>query len=115
MFTNKDIYVTDFPYTPTQILRSILCFHDLRSLSAVIAKCFRSFALLRVLDLQNSELQHLPRGMELLVNLRYLAIWTSSTGFASSICNLWNLKRSFTLQVMFQILCLFFYLVTYQI
>ncbi|KAJ0870080.1 putative leucine-rich repeat domain superfamily [Helianthus annuus] len=30
--------------------------------------------------------------MELLVNLRYLAIWKESAGFPSLICNLWNLQ-----------------------
>ncbi|KAI3745226.1 hypothetical protein L1987_58334 [Smallanthus sonchifolius] len=56
------------------------------------AKYFRSFVLLRVLDLQHTELDYFPGSMELLVHLRYLAVWNSSAGFPSSICNLWSLQ-----------------------
>ncbi|XP_076932056.1 putative late blight resistance protein homolog R1B-16 [Bidens hawaiensis] len=88
MFINT--YDTDLSHPSTQNLRSVLCFTYIPSL---IAKYFRSFVLLRVLDIQNFQLTDLPKGMELLVHLRYLAIWNSPVvGFPSSICNLWNLQ-----------------------
>ncbi|XP_076944788.1 putative late blight resistance protein homolog R1B-16 [Bidens hawaiensis] len=79
-------------YTSTQNLRSILWFRCCRFLSDGIAKCFPSFVLLRVLDLQTCELSAFPYSMELLVHLRYLAVYISSLNFPSSICNLWNLQ-----------------------
>ncbi|KAJ0619079.1 putative P-loop containing nucleoside triphosphate hydrolase, leucine-rich repeat domain superfamily [Helianthus annuus] len=85
-------YVQDFPDFSAQNLRSILCFSDFKTLSDGIAKYFRSFVLLSVLDLQKCRLNGFPQDMELLVHLRYLAIWNSSAGFPSSICNLWNLQ-----------------------
>ncbi|MFS8025091.1 putative P-loop containing nucleoside triphosphate hydrolase, leucine-rich repeat domain superfamily [Helianthus anomalus] len=88
MFMNNDIDILEFAHPSTQNLRSILWFSDFRS----IAKCFRSFVLLRVLDLQKCRLNDLPKGMELLVHLRYFAIWTTSAVFPSSICNLWCLQ-----------------------
>ncbi|XP_076886049.1 putative late blight resistance protein homolog R1B-17 [Bidens hawaiensis] len=62
----------------TQNLRSILWFTYFRLLSDDIAKYFHSFVLLRVLDLQKSEISVFPYNMELLVHLRYLAIWIKS-------------------------------------
>ncbi|KAJ0501033.1 putative P-loop containing nucleoside triphosphate hydrolase, leucine-rich repeat domain superfamily [Helianthus annuus] len=69
VFINKDIYDPHIAHPPPQNLRSIL-----------------------VLDLQKCRLTTFPKGMELLVNLRYLAIWKESAGFPSLICNLWNLQ-----------------------
>ncbi|KAJ0810982.1 putative P-loop containing nucleoside triphosphate hydrolase, leucine-rich repeat domain superfamily [Helianthus annuus] len=80
MFINKDINILGFPFWSSQNLRSVLCFSNFRPLSDEIAKCFRSFVLLRVLDLQKWRLSDLPHNMELLVHLRYLAIWNSSAG-----------------------------------
>ncbi|KAI3795565.1 hypothetical protein L1987_38220 [Smallanthus sonchifolius] len=74
------------PYKP---LRLLLCN---KFLIDDIAKYIRSFVLLRVLDLETCVFIDFPKGMELLVHLRYLAILTSSRDFPSSICNLWNLQ-----------------------
>ncbi|KAM0049254.1 putative leucine-rich repeat domain superfamily [Helianthus debilis subsp. tardiflorus] len=92
MFMNNNIDILEFAHPSTQNLRSILCFSDFRSLSDDIAKYFRSFGLLRVLDLRKCRLNDLPKGMELLVHLRYFVIWSSSAVFPSSICNLWCLQ-----------------------
>ncbi|KAJ0433711.1 putative P-loop containing nucleoside triphosphate hydrolase, leucine-rich repeat domain superfamily [Helianthus annuus] len=92
MFINKDINILGFPYSPAQNRQSIVCFSDFRSLSDVIANGFRSFELLSVLDLQNCRLNDFPKRIELLVHLRYLAIWKESEGFPLSICNLWGLQ-----------------------
>ncbi|KAI3795553.1 hypothetical protein L1987_38208 [Smallanthus sonchifolius] len=51
---------------------SLLCCRYLRLLSDDIAKYFRSFVLLRVLDLERCVLDDFPKGMELLVHLRSL-------------------------------------------
>ncbi|GJU22774.1 disease resistance protein [Tanacetum coccineum] len=56
-----------------------------------IAEHFRSFALLRVLDLRNCKLIHLPEGIVLLVHLRYLAI-RRLLSFPSSLLNLTSLQ-----------------------
>ncbi|KAL8267896.1 hypothetical protein R6Q59_001694 [Mikania micrantha] len=92
MFIDKNLNIRGFPHMSAQNLRSILCFNGFRSLSDDIAKCFRSFMLLRVLDLHKCILKDFPKGIELLVHLRYLAIWKSTKGFPSSICNLWGLQ-----------------------
>ncbi|KAK1423639.1 hypothetical protein QVD17_18945 [Tagetes erecta] len=88
LFINLPVFYTQFP----ENIRSILFFIDYRPLSDVIAGCFRSFMLLRVLDLQTCNLNNYPKYMELLVHLRYLAIWKSSVGFPASICNIWGLQ-----------------------
>ncbi|XP_076922254.1 putative late blight resistance protein homolog R1B-12 [Bidens hawaiensis] len=90
----KFIYTNDphLSHVSTQALRSILWVGDFRFLSDDIAKYFNSFVLLRVLDLYNCHLQDLPKSVDLLVHLRYLAIRCSSKDFPSSICNLWNLQ-----------------------
>ncbi|KAJ0433720.1 putative leucine-rich repeat domain superfamily [Helianthus annuus] len=49
-----------------------------RSLSDVIASGFRSFELLRVLNLQNCRLNTFPKGMELLVHLSGVLCQSSS-------------------------------------
>ncbi|KAL8267898.1 hypothetical protein R6Q59_001696 [Mikania micrantha] len=46
----------------------------------------------RVLDLHTCLLKNFPKGVELLVHLRYLAIWKTTEGFPSSICKLWGLQ-----------------------
>ncbi|KAL8267892.1 hypothetical protein R6Q59_001690 [Mikania micrantha] len=92
MFIDKDPNILRFSYPSVRNLRSILCFNDFRSFSDDIANCFRSFVLLRVLDLRKCRLYDFPKGMELLVHLRYLAIWNASDSFPSSICNLWGLQ-----------------------
>ncbi|MFS8024803.1 putative P-loop containing nucleoside triphosphate hydrolase, leucine-rich repeat domain superfamily [Helianthus anomalus] len=89
MFIEKDTNDLSFTHSPSKSLRSFLCF---TFLSVDIAKCFYSFVLLRVLDLHKCELNDFSKGMELLVHLRYLAIWKESEGFPTSICNLWNLQ-----------------------
>ncbi|KAL8267897.1 hypothetical protein R6Q59_001695 [Mikania micrantha] len=92
MFVDKDPNMVCFSYSSAHNLRSMLCFNDFRSLIDDIAKYFRSFVLLRVLDLHKCRLKDFPKGMQLLVHLRYLAIWNSSDGFPSSICKLWGLQ-----------------------
>ncbi|KAL8228361.1 hypothetical protein R6Q57_015945 [Mikania cordata] len=92
MFMDKDPNIVHFSYPSDQKLRSILCFDDFISLSDDIAKYFRSFVLLRVLDLHKCSLNDFPKGMELLVHLRYLAVQTSTKYFPPLICNLWNLQ-----------------------
>ncbi|KAJ0524319.1 putative P-loop containing nucleoside triphosphate hydrolase, leucine-rich repeat domain superfamily [Helianthus annuus] len=92
MFINKDVNILGFPYPSAQNLRSVMCFANFRSFSDDIAKCFCSFALLRVLDLQHCRLHYFSCGVDLPVHLRYLAIWNSSAYFPSSICKLWNLQ-----------------------
>ncbi|KAL8228363.1 hypothetical protein R6Q57_015947 [Mikania cordata] len=79
------------PYPSSQNLRSILHFTKFIS-SDTIANYFISFVLLKVLDMHTCFLKDFPKDMELLVHLRYLAIWKSSTGFPSSICKLWGLQ-----------------------
>ncbi|KAJ9554001.1 hypothetical protein OSB04_018046 [Centaurea solstitialis] len=91
VFTNQDIYIVNFAHPPIPSIRSLLCFHKSRSLIYDIAEYFRSFALLRVLDLRSCELIDFPLGIALLVHLRYLAIWYAS-GFPHSVCNLWSLQ-----------------------
>ncbi|XP_076905805.1 putative late blight resistance protein homolog R1A-3 [Bidens hawaiensis] len=76
----------------TKNLRSILWFTYFKFLSDGIAKYFHTFELLRVLDLQKSKISVFPYNMELLVHLRYLAIWIKSTDFPPSICRLWSLQ-----------------------
>ncbi|MFS8025117.1 putative P-loop containing nucleoside triphosphate hydrolase, leucine-rich repeat domain superfamily [Helianthus anomalus] len=92
MFIDKDINILVFPYLSTQNVRSITWFGNFISLSDDIAKYFRSFVLLRVLDLQKCELKDFPKGVDLLVHLRYLAVWNPSQDFPSSICKLWSLQ-----------------------
>ncbi|KAM0013541.1 putative P-loop containing nucleoside triphosphate hydrolase, leucine-rich repeat domain superfamily [Helianthus debilis subsp. tardiflorus] len=92
LFINNDNNILGIPYSPAQNCRSIVCFSYFKSLSDVIASGFRSFELLRVLNLQNCRLNAFPKGLELLVHLRYLAIRRSSSIFPSSICNLWSLQ-----------------------
>ncbi|XP_076886051.1 putative late blight resistance protein homolog R1A-10 [Bidens hawaiensis] len=76
----------------TRNLRSILWFRYRNLWPNYTAKYLRSFVLLRVLDLENCLRGDFPSGMELLVHLRYLAIWIESEDFPSSICKLWNLQ-----------------------
>ncbi|KAL8267674.1 hypothetical protein R6Q59_001472 [Mikania micrantha] len=92
VFIDKDPNIVHFSYPCAQNHWSILCFNDLRSLSDDFANCFRSFVLLKVLDLRKCKLNDFPKGMELLVHLRYLAIRISSDTFPSSVCNLWGLQ-----------------------
>ncbi|KAJ9552090.1 hypothetical protein OSB04_016135 [Centaurea solstitialis] len=91
VFTNQDIYIINFAHPPAPRVRSLLWFHRSTSLINELATHFRSFVLLRVLDIQKCELIDFPEGIALLVHLRYLAIW-HSFGFPSSICNLWSLQ-----------------------
>ncbi|MFS8023214.1 hypothetical protein Hanom_Chr16g01448861 [Helianthus anomalus] len=69
-------YISVFPRPSTQNLRSIF-FGYFGLYNDYMARYFRSFVLLRVLDLQACELGEFPKGMELLVHLRYLRIWMS--------------------------------------
>ncbi|MFS8024752.1 putative P-loop containing nucleoside triphosphate hydrolase, leucine-rich repeat domain superfamily [Helianthus anomalus] len=87
MFTNNGIMVPS-----AQNCRSVLISGKKGFLVEDIAKQFRSFVLLRVLKLQNCRLNDFPKGIELLVHLRYLEIWKESEGFPSSICDLWGLQ-----------------------
>ncbi|MFS7990174.1 putative P-loop containing nucleoside triphosphate hydrolase, leucine-rich repeat domain superfamily [Helianthus anomalus] len=71
--------------------------HDLfRELCQRIAKeeqfILQTERLMLVLDLQHREVFDFPKGMELLVHLRYLAICSPLDYFPSEICNLWNLQ-----------------------
>ncbi|PWA55592.1 Disease resistance protein [Artemisia annua] len=91
MFTYQDIPIMKFAHQPTPSLRTLFCFLTTASWTYDIAEHFPSFALLRVLDLQNCELIHFPEGISLLVHLRYLAIWHLS-GFPSSLLNLTSLQ-----------------------
>ncbi|PWA49255.1 NB-ARC domains-containing protein [Artemisia annua] len=91
MFTYQDIPIMKFAHPPTPSLRTLFCFLTTASWTYDIAEHFPSFALLRVLDLQNCELIHFPEGISLLVHLRYLAIWHLS-GFPSSLLNLTSLQ-----------------------
>ncbi|KAD4982095.1 hypothetical protein E3N88_18766 [Mikania micrantha] len=68
-FINKDHDI--LPYMSSQSLRSILCFTDFRLFSFVIANYSFYFVLLRVLDLHTCLLKNFPKGVELLVHLRY--------------------------------------------
>ncbi|KAI3795545.1 hypothetical protein L1987_38200 [Smallanthus sonchifolius] len=92
MFIDKDSNILAFPYHSARYLRSVLSFRCFRSLSGDIEKYLPSFVLLRVLDLQKCPSLGFSEVMELLVHLRYLAIWIPSGEFPSSICNLWNLQ-----------------------
>ncbi|PWA78618.1 Disease resistance protein [Artemisia annua] len=91
MFTYQDIHIVKFAHPPTPSLRTLFCFLTPTSLIYDIAEHFRSFALLRVLDLQNCEPINFPEGISLLVHLRYLAIW-HLFGFPSSLLNLTSLQ-----------------------
>ncbi|MFS8023223.1 putative P-loop containing nucleoside triphosphate hydrolase [Helianthus anomalus] len=84
-------YIPVFPCPSTQNLRSLF-FGHFRLYNDSIARYFRFFVLLRVLDLQTRVSDEFPKGMELLVHLRYLRICNSSKKFPSSICSLWNLQ-----------------------
>ncbi|KAD4982089.1 hypothetical protein E3N88_18760 [Mikania micrantha] len=92
MFIHKNPNIVRFSYPSAENLRSILCFNAFTSLSDDMVKHFCSFVLLRVLDLLTCRLNDFPKGMQLLVHLRYLAIFNLSKGFPSSICNLWGLQ-----------------------
>ncbi|KAD4982109.1 hypothetical protein E3N88_18780 [Mikania micrantha] len=92
MIVDNDANIQGFPNPSAQNLRSILCFSDFRSLRDDIAKRFHSFVLLRVLDLHTCRLNDFSKGIEMLIHLRYLAIWNTSRSFPSSICNLWGLQ-----------------------
>ncbi|XP_076905803.1 putative late blight resistance protein homolog R1A-3 [Bidens hawaiensis] len=85
-------YNPNLSHPSTQNIRSILWLRYFRLSSDGIEKYIRSFVLLRVLDIQSCKLDDFPKGMELLVHLRYLAVHISSADFPSSICNLWNLQ-----------------------
>ncbi|KAJ0447690.1 putative leucine-rich repeat domain superfamily [Helianthus annuus] len=87
MFINEDI---DIP--TAQNLRSIVFFSYFKSLGDAIANDFRSFELLRVLDLQKCKLDYFPEGAELLVHLRYLTIRADLHVLPLSICNFWSLQ-----------------------
>ncbi|XP_024990769.1 putative late blight resistance protein homolog R1A-10 [Cynara cardunculus var. scolymus] len=92
LFTNQDITIVNLVHPPTPSIRSLFYFHkNPRSIDDTESEYFYSFSLLRVLDLQKSKYEYVPQGMALLVHLRYLAIWNSS-GFPSSLCNLWSLQ-----------------------
>ncbi|PWA92048.1 Disease resistance protein [Artemisia annua] len=91
LFTNQNTYIVNLAHPPTPSIRSLIYFHTSRCLLIDTAECFRSFALLRVLDLQNYELINFPEGIVLLVHLRYLAI-RHALVFPSSICNLTSLQ-----------------------
>ncbi|MFS8025076.1 putative P-loop containing nucleoside triphosphate hydrolase [Helianthus anomalus] len=82
----------DIDILPAQNLRSIVFFSYFRSLGDAIANGFRSFELLRVLDLQKCKLDDFPEGVELLVHLRYLTIQTDLLVLPVSICNFWSLQ-----------------------
>ncbi|KAJ0430166.1 putative P-loop containing nucleoside triphosphate hydrolase, leucine-rich repeat domain superfamily [Helianthus annuus] len=84
-------YIPVIPCLSTQNLRSLF-FGYFTLYSDDIARYFRFFMLLRVLDLETYKLDEFPKGMELLVHLRYLRICHSSKKFPSSICYLWNLQ-----------------------
>ncbi|XP_076934143.1 putative late blight resistance protein homolog R1B-16 [Bidens hawaiensis] len=88
-------YDPDLIPPSTQNLQSILCLRHLSFISYDFAKYMHPFVLLRVLDLLKCEVMHFPYNMELLVHLRYLAIWYSCGDFPSSICKLWNLQTLF--------------------
>ncbi|KAJ9552049.1 hypothetical protein OSB04_016094 [Centaurea solstitialis] len=93
VFTNEDISVVNFTLFPTRTIRSLFCFHtDIHSFEVIQ----RSFVLLKVLDLQKCQLHDFPEGVTLLVHLRYLAVWYSSTWksytFPKSICQLQSLQ-----------------------
>ncbi|KAJ0691038.1 putative P-loop containing nucleoside triphosphate hydrolase, leucine-rich repeat domain superfamily [Helianthus annuus] len=92
LFINKGTCDSYFAHPPSQSVRSILWFSVFRFLTDDISKYFHSFLLLRVLDLQHREVFDFPKGMELLVHLRYLAICSPLDYFPSEICNLWNLQ-----------------------
>ncbi|KAJ9551663.1 hypothetical protein OSB04_015708 [Centaurea solstitialis] len=67
IFTNQDINIFNIPYSPTPTIRTLLCFNVEVDLLKSIA---RSFVLLRVLYLQDCELDCFPEGLALLVHLR---------------------------------------------
>ncbi|GJX64233.1 disease resistance protein [Tanacetum coccineum] len=90
IFTYQDIPILN-SHPPTPSLRTLFCFLTPTSWIYNIAEYFRSFALLRVLDLQNCELVYFPEGIVWLVHLRYLAIGHALV-FPSSICNLTSLQ-----------------------
>ncbi|KAM0049269.1 putative P-loop containing nucleoside triphosphate hydrolase, leucine-rich repeat domain superfamily [Helianthus debilis subsp. tardiflorus] len=96
MFIYEDIDIL-----PAQNLRSIVFFSYFRSLGDAIANGFRSFELLRVLDLQKFKLYDFPEGAELLVHLRYLTIRTNLVVLPLSICNFWRLQ-TLIVYVMYQ-------------
>nr|GEV88943.1 disease resistance protein [Tanacetum cinerariifolium] len=91
MFTYQNIPILNFGHPPTPSLRTLFCFLTPKSWIYDIAEHFRSFALLRVLDLRNCKLINLPEGIVLLVHLRYLAIWRLLS-FPSSLLNLTSLQ-----------------------
>ncbi|MFS8023211.1 hypothetical protein Hanom_Chr16g01448831 [Helianthus anomalus] len=70
-------YIPVFPCPSTQNLRSLFSGH-FWLYGDSFEKYFRFFVLLRVLDLETYKLDEFPKGMELLVHLRYLRIWISS-------------------------------------
>ncbi|KAJ9550615.1 hypothetical protein OSB04_014660 [Centaurea solstitialis] len=88
VFMNKNVNNFHVPHSLTRTMRSLLCYHLDTYLLNPIA---HSFVLLRVLDLQECEFGDFPRGLALLVHLRYLAICCSSE-FPKSICKLWSLQ-----------------------
>ncbi|KAJ9552084.1 hypothetical protein OSB04_016129 [Centaurea solstitialis] len=92
LFTNQDITIVNLVHPPIPSIRSLFYFHkNPRLIDDTESEYFYSFSLLRVLDLQKSKYEYVPQSMALLVHLRYLAIWNSS-GFPSSLCNLWSLQ-----------------------
>ncbi|KAI3515245.1 hypothetical protein L1887_14047 [Cichorium endivia] len=103
VFTNKNIYIVSSAYLPIPSIRSLTCFHDETSLFYDTPEYFRSFALLRVLNLPNCKFIDFPPEIGLLVHLRYLAIEKSLC--LSPICNLWSLqtliiRRSYSFMVL---------------
>ncbi|CAH1433565.1 unnamed protein product [Lactuca virosa] len=88
--TNQEIDIMSLCRQSTPNIRSLLCNHRKTTFTDNISKFFRSFALLRVLNLERCELIDFSPSLALLVHLRYLEIWISL--FPSSICNLWNLQ-----------------------
>ncbi|KAJ9551565.1 hypothetical protein OSB04_015610 [Centaurea solstitialis] len=91
VFTNQDIYIINFAHPPVPGVRSLFWFLKSTSLIDELASYCRSFALLRVLDIQKCKLGDLPKGITVLVHLRYLAIWLL-LGFPPSVCDLWSLQ-----------------------
>ncbi|GJR60977.1 disease resistance protein [Tanacetum coccineum] len=97
MFTYQNIPILNFGHPPTPSLRTLFCFLMPKSWIYDIAEHFRSFALLRVLDLRNCKLIHLPEGIVLLVHLRCHLPW-SDMSIIQSLPNLEVVKLNDTLK-----------------
>ncbi|KAM0049226.1 putative virus X resistance protein-like, coiled-coil [Helianthus debilis subsp. tardiflorus] len=74
-------------------IQSLLNFYSYRNASSAISLNFRSWKLLKVLDLKQCPMITFPKEISLLVNLRYLAVrYENNDFFQSRICDLWNLE-----------------------